>query len=150
MAGRFNRRLGLGVLGLGVPGLGVPGLGVGRFGVPGLGVPGLGVLGLGVGRFGVLGPRTLVIHAVDRARGPDIIGPQADQIGQVSFGQRLGEGDHALRRFRALDLLDLALAHKPHWDVVGPSQRLDLPQDRGRIRTLHHPDLVHRPPACGK
>ena len=92
-------------------------------------------------------------HAVrtsGRARLPGITGPRADQVGQVNLGQGLGEGDHALRRLRALCLLDLALCHKPHRDMVPSGQRLDLPQDRGRIRALHHPDLVHRSLLRGK
>ena len=81
---------------------------------------------------------------------PELIGTQAHQVGQVGFRQRLGKGDHTLWGLRALDLLDLALADEPHRDMARSRERLDLAQDRGRIRTLHHPNLVDRPPVGGE
>ena len=42
------------------------------------------------------------------------------------------------------------MGHEPDWHMVGPGKRLDLAQDRRRIRTFHHPDLVHRPTTCGE
>jgi hypothetical protein len=107
----------------------------------------VGWLGIGKSRLEACWP---VVYAGEWADGLDIAEQQAHQVRQVGLDQGLGKGDHTLRRFRALDLLDLALADKSHRNVVGPCQRLDLPEDRGRVRTLHHPDFVHSSPAGGE